>query len=124
MHTRRILVVEDDADIREATIDILVDHGYEAVGAANGREALDRLSTGVDLPCLILLDLMMPVMDGRTFCAEQKRHPALAPIPVIVLSARTDSARQAAELGAAGCLDKPVSLEALLRLTQRLCVTD
>lgn len=124
MHTRRILVVEDDADIREATVDLLVDHGFDAVGAANGREALDRLRSDVDLPCLILLDLMMPVMDGRTFREEQQRNPALAPIPVIVLSARTDSVKQAAELGAAGCLDKPVSFEALLRLTRRLCVTD
>jgi CheY-like chemotaxis protein len=124
MHGRRILVVEDDADIREATIDILVDHGFDAVGAANGREALDRLHAGGDLPCLILLDLMMPVLDGRGFCAEQQRNPELARIPVVVVSARCDSAQHAAELGAAGCLDKPVKLGDLLRVSRRHCRPD
>ena len=121
MHGQRILVVEDDADIREATIELLVDHGFDAVGAANGREALEQLRASTNLPCLIFLDLLMPVLDGRGFREEQRRRPELAHIPVVVVSARADSARHAAELDAAAFIDKPVTAGELVRVARRLC---
>ncbi len=69
--------------IRESIVEFLDDNGYEAVGASDGREALQKLGASSDAPpCLILLDLMMPVMDGRTFRERQLQLPELAAIPV------------------------------------------
>src|SRR6185436_12323698 len=81
-----ILLVEDDFDVRDALIPILEYEGHRVVGAASGQEALDRLRSGAK-PSLILLDLMMPGMSGMEFRAEQLRDPALASIPVVVVSA-------------------------------------
>jgi CheY-like chemotaxis protein len=81
-----VLVVEDEAAARAGMEQLLRGAGYEAVGAANGQAALDMLRSGVR-PRAILLDLMMPVMDGWAFRREQLRDPQLAHIPVIVLSA-------------------------------------
>jgi len=80
------MVVEDEAPARAGMEQLLRAAGYEAVGAPNGQEALDMLRSGVRAR-VILLDLMMPVMDGWTFRREQLRDPQLAHIPVIVLSA-------------------------------------
>jgi CheY-like chemotaxis protein len=85
-----ILVVEDDDDIREALCEMLADEGYAVEVATNGAEALDRLRAMDAKPCLVLLDLMMPVMDGWTFLAEQRRDANLASVPVVVLSAARD----------------------------------
>jgi CheY-like chemotaxis protein len=108
-----ILIVEDDFDIREALTQILRDEGYEVVGAGNGAEAMDVLHHNRAFG-LILLDLMMPVMDGWQFRTEQQRDPALASIPVLVLSADAHIQQRAAALAAAGHLKKPVELDALL----------
>jgi CheY-like chemotaxis protein len=110
---RRVLVVEDDGLIRESLVEALEEHGYQVTGVGNGREALDALATS-PRPDVILLDLMMPVMDGRSFRDEQLRDPALAAIPVVVLSAASDVLRAGAEMRAAGVLRKPVTLRALL----------
>jgi CheY-like chemotaxis protein len=75
--------------------------GYSVAAAANGREAIDHLRER-GRPCVILLDLMMPIMDGWQFRAEQLRDPGLAPIPVIVISAGADIERKASSLGAVG----------------------
>jgi PAS domain S-box-containing protein len=82
----QILLVEDDELTREITRDLVVRHGFAVVEAANGREALDRLAEG--LPDLILLDLLMPEMDGFEFLDEVRRSPAWCTIPVIVLTAK------------------------------------
>jgi CheY-like chemotaxis protein len=118
----RIFVVEDEEMIRETIIEYLGDNGYDAVGAADGREALDKLEASSDVtPCLILLDLMMPVMDGRAFREHQLQKPGLATIPIIVFSAYRDVAKTADELNAAGHLAKPVKLPDLLRTVQQYC---
>jgi CheY-like chemotaxis protein len=121
MSAHRVLVVEDDLEIRESLMEILEDHGYEAVGAGNGLEALDRLGAPGPQPCLIFLDLMMPRMDGRAFRQEQLRRPELASIPVVVISAFRDVEPVAAEMKAADLLKKPFKLQELVSLTQRLC---
>src|SRR5216683_7493642 len=93
---RRVLVVDDDPDIRELLVSVLTDDGYEATSAKNGRDALavlDRWPADV-----VVLDLMMPVMDGWTF-AERMREKWT--IPIIVISAATDLFRQAGRVGAA-----------------------
>ena len=81
-----ILVVEDDTDLRDAMLELLRGFGRGAIGVANGEQALSILRSGL-LPSVILLDLMMPGMDGWTFRREQMRDGRFARIPVIVLSA-------------------------------------
>jgi CheY-like chemotaxis protein len=116
---RRVLVVDDDPDLREMMAQLLALEGFDASTAANGRDALDRLDAG-PIPQVILLDLMMPVMDGQAFRAEQRADPALASIPVVVVSAYRDVERYADEL-AAECLAKPVRLDTLLATARRHC---
>src|SRR5262245_23155992 len=86
-----VLVVDDDEEIRNALTEFLSDEGYGVVSASNGREALASLREGVH-PSVILLDLMMPVMDGWDFRAEQLRDPGLRDIPVVVITATGFSA--------------------------------
>src|SRR3982074_3818832 len=83
---KNILVVEDDPDIRAALTQILSDDGYAVATAANGQEAIDHLRR-TSPPALILLDLMMPVMDGWQFRSHQKQDPALKSIPVVIVTA-------------------------------------
>jgi CheY-like chemotaxis protein len=115
---KRILVVEDDQAVRESLADVLSEEGYEVTCAANGREALDRLHAAA--PALILLDLVMPVMDGWTFRAAQRRDPRASAIPVVVLSASRGDDAPAAALGAEAFLPKPVDVGRLLGTLRRL----
>jgi CheY-like chemotaxis protein len=116
----RVLVIEDDPTIREVLVEVLGEHGYEAMGASNGREALDALASTSDRPCVILLDLMMPVMDGRSFREEQLQCPDLSAIPVIVISAHLDHTA-ATDLHAAAYLRKPVRLADVIRSVKNYC---
>ena len=104
-HHGYVLVVEDDADVREAITLVMEASGYEAVGAADGQEAMELLRS-LPAPCIILLDLMMPRKDGWQFRAEQMGDPALADIPVIVLSAL--GRERVGNLPVSGFLDKPI----------------
>lgn len=113
----RVLVIDDDEDIREALDDVLTMDGYDVVTACDGREGLDRLHQEQDTG-LILLDLMMPGMNGWEFRAQQLQEPNLATIPVVVISADRNASRAAQALGAAAYLNKPVELEELLQTTQ------
>jgi CheY-like chemotaxis protein len=114
-----VLVVDDDADVREATQLVLENSGYRVLTATDGRQALEVLRTNAERPCVILLDLMMPVMDGWRFRTEQQHDAALAPIPVVVLSGATDMHRAAASLSADEHIRKPVSLDRLLATVRR-----
>ena len=117
-----MLVVDDDPDIREAMIEVLEESGHTATGVANGNEALVHLRSTPVPPCLILLDLMMPVMDGREFREEQLRDPALSPIPVVVISAFRDVEQTAEAMKVAAHVKKPVSLSDLVQLVERYCL--
>jgi CheY-like chemotaxis protein len=112
-----ILVVEDDDAIREVVILSLEMEGYRVHSARNGEEALELLSA-IDPPCLIILDLMMPEMDGWTFVKVVKQDRAIATIPIIVTSA-TPQYRQIS--GVDQILTKPVDLEGLIRLVDHYC---
>jgi CheY-like chemotaxis protein len=114
-----ILIVEDDDDIREALTQILDLEGYVVREASNGREALD-ICANDPTPALILLDLMMPVMDGWQFRSEQVKDPALAKVPVVVISADAGVHEKVASFGAAAVLPKPISLDRLLRAVEDL----
>ena len=86
MTTCTVFVVEDDVDTRDMLGKFLELEGFRVEVASNGQQALERLASGVH-PCVILLDLMMPVMDGWQFRRHQARHQEIAEIPVIVVSA-------------------------------------
>ena len=113
-----VLVVEDDPDQRDAVTLALEGEGYRVVHAATGLEALDLLHGGTR-PCLILLDLMMPEMDGVQFRGEQLKSDELARIPVVVLSAFGQATR-AKYLRVAEYLRKPVELDQLLAVVERV----
>jgi CheY-like chemotaxis protein len=117
----QVLIVEDDLDIRDALGQILEDEGYVVATAANGQEALDQLRSGAPPPRLILLDLMMPVMNGWQFRAEQMDDPALADIPVVVISADTHVGDKASQLGVNEYFRKPIEITGLLRTLERYC---
>ncbi len=109
-----VMVVEDDACIREMVIQVLAGEGFTAVGARNGEEALHHLREEHVDPALILLDLMMPVMNGWQFRAEQLEDPALARIPVVVMSASGETGVSFDEH-----VDKPFDIEVLLDMVSR-----
>ena len=111
-----ILVIDDDPDILEALSEILESEGFGIHQARNGLEALEVLEPL--RPDLILLDLMMPVMDGWEFAENIRRRPDWAEIPVIVLSADRNIEDKARQLGAVGYLAKPFELSELLSLVQ------
>ena len=115
---RRVLVVDDDADIRTMVQLILEASGYRVATASDGADALRHLAANGP-PSLILLDLMMPLMGGEEFRAEQLRDPRLASIPVVVVSARPQAAEKAARMGALACLQKPFEVEELLDVVRR-----
>jgi CheY-like chemotaxis protein len=113
-----VLVVDDDAAIRESLCDILTDEGHPAVGVANGQQALEYLRNE-GRPCVILLDLMMPVMDGASFRSHQLRDPDLNGIPVAVITAA--GPRAAKGVPAEAFLAKPLRVESVLDVVERFC---
>jgi CheY-like chemotaxis protein len=117
MACKDVLVVEDDKDIRETLQQVLELEGYRVTTATNGKEGLESLK-GIDRPCVILLDLMMPVMNGWEFLEAHRTDTTLATIPVVVVSAAGDKAKSAP---AAGFIKKPVDLESLLNVVRRYC---
>lgn len=119
--THAVLVVDDNHDIRVALSDILEDEGYAVLHAENGLEALDQLRKARPTPCLILLDLMMPKMDGAGFLRVQRTDPAISSIPVVIVSANLRGPDTAQQLGAAGALAKPFAPLDLLDMVGRLC---
>jgi CheY-like chemotaxis protein len=112
-HRHSVLVVEDDYYTREAFAFVAEASGVETAIASNGREALDKLRSGVR-PCIIVLDLAMPVMDGFAFRRVQMADPVLADVPVVVMSGGGwASELEARKLGVTMFLRKPVEPEQL-----------
>lgn len=116
-----ILVVDDDAGIREALTDILEDEGYSVTSAPDGLAALEMLREHQMRPRLVLLDLMMPRMNGWQFRAEQRQDPDLAAIPVVVISAGGNAREQSHVLGVAEYLPKPIEFDQLVGIVERYC---
>jgi CheY-like chemotaxis protein len=119
-----ILVVDDDADIRETYGEVLVEEGYRVVLARDGIEALEYLEHTPSLPDLILLDLMMPRMDGAQFRVQQLHSPRISSIPVVVISASQARGLEATRtMSPAGVLKKPLGLEELLDMVRQTVAT-
>ena len=116
-----VLVIDDDEEIRETIRDVLEDQGFVVTCAANGREALDLLLAGKSTPALILLDLMMPEMDGWAFRREQQQSiPRIAQIPVVLFSGHLEAAQAALSLNTAAIMTKPLRLDGLVTLVDQL----
>jgi CheY-like chemotaxis protein len=115
-----LLVVEDDVLTREVFTTILTGQGYTVRGAADGLQALDHLREG-SLPDCILLDLGLPGMTGRQFLTRQTQHQLWAAVPVVLVSGDPRVAEEAALLGAADYLRKPVEPQALLEVVRKNC---
>jgi CheY-like chemotaxis protein len=112
---KRVLIVDDESDIRESLQDFFEDKGYEVDAAANGAEALARLH-GAELPCVIILDLLMPVLDGNQTYAAMQQEPRLAGLPVIISTSDPGRAPQGVLL-----MKKPINLQRLLSVVQQHC---
>lgn len=115
----RVLVVDDHEDIRNTLTVALDDEGYEVRAAANGKEALRVLEEWT--PCVILLDLMMPVMDGWAFREEQLRRENGKAVPVVILSAAGELEKHRVALSAAGVIPKPFDIDRVVEAVAAAC---
>ena len=113
-----ILAVDDDPAILDVVAQVLADEGYEVLTAGGGRAAVELARR--HLPRLILLDLMMPEMNGWQVVAELRASPQTRSIPVLLLSARRDTELMANSLGVSSYLEKPFDLDELLARVRRL----
>lgn len=116
-----LLLVEDDRDVREAIAEVLEQEGYAVAQARSGAEALQHLSGATAPPSAILLDLMMPVMDGWEFLSRREKNGHWASIPVVVISAdSTARERIEAQTGIVAYLRKPIDIDQLLDILARV----
>jgi CheY-like chemotaxis protein len=116
-----VLVVEDDHEIRQSLVDALQDDGHTVYSARNGQEGLDILRNTKPLPGLIILDVMMPVLNGFQFCTMKNLDPLIADIPIVFLSADHQLAEKAKRAGVNGYIKKPIDLAELFKLTTTYC---
>ena len=120
MDCPKVIIIEDDADIRETFVSLLETEGYEVSGFSNGKEAIDGLRN-CDTSCLILLDLMMPVMNGWEFLeARNSLQDTIVASPVFIVSAMADK-KTMLEAGAKGYLKKPLDFDVLLNIVRSHC---
>jgi CheY-like chemotaxis protein len=116
--TKRILVVEDDTSIRELLVELLESEGYGVAAAVNGLEALKYLQSST-APDLILIDLMMPVMDGYSFRTEQLKNAEWSRIPTVVMSAEANAKEKMKNFNITAFLSKPVELDTIIKTVAR-----
>ncbi len=114
---KRILIVEDDNSIRELLVELLQGEGYDVGSAINGLEGIHYLQSD-QAPDLILIDLMMPIMDGYTFRVEQMKNDKWSKIPIVVMSAEANAKEKLKNFGITAFLSKPVELEIILKAVE------
>lgn len=117
---KSVMIIDDDRGICEMLELLLEDEGYTTQIAYNGMDGLMRLQS-TPKPCIILLDLNMPIMTGWEFRHEQKKDPALAEIPVAIISADRSLQQQPFSIDAVDYFRKPVEVERLLDLLDNVC---
>ena len=115
MTPRRLLIVDDEEDIREGLREVFEDEGYEVATAANGREALQALR-GRELPCGVILDLVMPVLSGNEVYDAVKADELLSSVPLLISTSDPSRAPPGSLV-----MKKPIDLEALIAAVARLC---
>lgn len=115
---KNILVIDDDPAICQTMKDVLEIHGYHVVTAKDGKDGIKALTSMASLPCIVLLDLMMPGMNGWGFLDYHKSKPEYASVPVIICSAYEASAKS---IGTSPVLIKPVQLSSLLGAVKAFC---
>lgn len=115
-----VLIVEDDDDLRDSLAELLALRGYKVVGVANGREALDILANGLS-PCLIILDLMLPIVSGWEFRNQQLADPRLSEIPIMVLSGVNNLEIESQRLQAIAFVPKPINFDLLFKTVDQYC---
>jgi CheY-like chemotaxis protein len=113
-----VLVIEEEDEARHVLMEILELEGFKVHGFSNGAEALNYLNNS-EQPCLIVLDILMPVMDGRQLRAAMLRDAEMAKIPLVVVTALDSSAAKG--MGAVKVLKKPVDVDALLNVVRENC---
>jgi CheY-like chemotaxis protein len=120
MPTRSVLLAEDNPDTQAILASMLVQRGFWVIPASNGAEALDQLASGAD-PCLILTDLMMPVMDGAELLARRKRDARFRHIPAVVYSGHPDALELLADSDVSAFVGTGDGLERVVAVAERLC---
>ncbi|HEX4336521.1 MAG TPA: response regulator [Polyangiaceae bacterium] len=110
-----VLIVDDDADIRDTLKELCEDEGYDVATAANGADAM-RILTGAILPCVVILDLIMPIMTGNEVFAAMQQEPRLARVPVIVSTSDPSRAPSGVLI-----MKKPIDIDRLLGAIRRYC---
>ena len=118
--THEVLVVEDDATLRDAICAALREEGMSCTRCEDGQDALDLLRAGAR-PCLVLLDLQMPFVDGMNFRRQQLEDPGLAGIPVVVVTGHPRKEKEARRLGISIYLKKPIPPSRLVEVVERNC---
>ena len=120
-----VLIVEDDPDTREMVRRLVATHGFYALVAADGLEALHLLRAvrhrAPEAPCLVLLDLAMPRLGGKEFRRSQLGDPSVASVPIAVMSGATDLQQRAEAMGAVATLAKPLDIDVLIEVVKRYC---
>lgn len=119
--SKRVLIVDDAPDIQFLLKELLESEGYAVEHAENGREALQHLKNCASLPDLILLDLMMPIMDGYEFRKAQQQDARIANLPTIIMSADTESVRKKQRITGNAYITKPMDIDVLLSLIREQC---
>lgn len=119
--SKYVFLIEDSKDIQNLIQHFFLGEGYKVESADDGEEALEKLRSLPELPDLILLDLMMPKMDGFQFRLEQEKDSKLAEIPVVVMTADVNAAEQANRMGVRGHLCKPFTVDSLLETAAKYC---
>lgn len=117
MPPSKVLIIDDDDDVREALMALLNNEGYDAAGARSGLAALNTMTWQRYLPDVIVLDLLMPTMDGEQFHAVLQKHPQWSRIPIVLCTGRPGQST----LAVFGVLEKPFDLEQMLALVKRAC---
>ena len=116
-----VLIVEDDFEIRSTLCDVLSSEGYNVLGAENGKAALELLNKTENLPGLIIVDLMMPIMDGYEFRNKQLKDKRIASVPTVLFSADGQLINKAQAAGISEFIKKPIDLDDLYSLVKKYC---
>lgn len=116
--SKRVLIIEDDESIRELLVELLESEGYVVSAAENGLQGIEFLKKN-SRPDLILMDLMMPVMDGYTFRTEQMKNPQWITIPTVVMSAEASAKEKLKNYSITAFLTKPIELETILKTVEK-----